>query len=685
MCEGSDELGRPANEYGNKPDWLVDLGFGGPVPMIRNLSFFTSYRINHETFGLPTNREYYEEDNAQLKLTYRITPSMKLSITGFYGEINSVARVVDAYGDNLYVKGGDGMFQSSLASAQSAYSHRAGSNIYWPSSLTPFDVYKNMQGIAFDHALTPSTFYSLRLTRTYSKNKAIGPDRMRDTTTIRYFGATRVDEAPLGFWWVGGYQEMEDGMLYAAIGAGCRDQSEQDNINFYGDLTSQINKYNQIKLGVIINYDQLYTSYGDYTDYSPTDNTYIEWKHYPIRTGAYIQDKIEFRGIIANIGVRLDYSNPNCEWYTADRYSIYFSKPYKEIFTEICPTEPAKSQLKVSPRFGISHPISEVSKLYFNYGWFYSMAPSSDLYMLGYRKESLGMEFIGNPSADLPRTVAYELGYEHNIAGMFLLHIAGYYKDVSEQTGRVWYTNYDLSVDYWTIENNNYADIRGFEVTLEKPLGSWITGWINYDYKVTTSGFIGRGHYYEDARLQRIYGLQNPYQERPVARPVARADIRLSSPEDWGPTIAGIKPFGGFSLSFIYSWQKGEYFTWDPLETQELRDNVSWVNYSNWDARLSKDVTIGENHIILFMDVRNLLNTKRLHSQGFSDSQDYRNYLESLHLAMYEEEGYEEYTAGNDKPGDIKSENKPYINMPNRDFLTYLDLREVFFGLSFRF
>jgi len=691
--EGSETLGQKEGHYGDKPDWNVDLGFGGPVPMLSKylgkLSFFASYRNNWEMFGLPTCRDYYKEDNAQLKLTSRITPTMKLSIEGLYGKINSVAGQVSGVdGDNDYVRGGDGIFWSALAEPEEAYAHRAGASIYWPISLAPFDVYKDVEGISFDHVLGPNTFYTLRLTRAHTKNLCTGPREWRDTTTIRHFGATPIDESPYGFWWEGGYKETTDGMLYAAIGANTSDWSEVSTINFKGDLTSQINKYNQIKVGLIANYDDLYTHYGQIpNDYCPGDEWEMQWKHYPIRAGTYIQDKIEFEGMIANVGLRLDYSNANCDWYTVDRYSKYFSRKYKDIFTEVCPKEQAKSQLKVSPRLGISHPISANSKLYFNYGQFYSMAPSSDMYGIEYGMAAYGIDYIGNPSAELPKTVAYELGVEYNIANLFLLHLAGYYKDVADQTGSVSYTNYDESVDYWTIENNNYEDIRGFELSLNKRAGKWITGWINYNYMVTTSGYIGLAHYFQDERIQLIYKMQNPYQERPIARPVLRANIHFAIPEDWGPTIAGIKPFGDFHLNFLYSRQAGWWQTWDPLRTRKLVNNLQWKGYSDLDVRLNKEFIIGENHISLFMDVYNLLNTKRLADNGFSDGVDYRKYLYSLHLPMYKGKEYEDagFVGGNDKPGDLKSKDKPYIDMPNREFLTYLDLRTISFGLRISF
>jgi hypothetical protein len=73
---------------------------------------------------------------------------------------------------------------------------------------------------------------------------------------------------------------------------------------------------------------------------------------------------------------------------------------------------------------------------------------------------------------------------------------------------------------------------------------------------------------------------------------------------------------------------------------------------------------------------------------------DDRNaYMRSLHLARYAGDeaatGAEYagmgYIAGDDKPGDAKSDDKPYINMPNREFLTYLNPRAITLGIGINF
>ena len=674
--EGSGALGQKEGRYGNKPDWIVDASFGGPVPTVGkylgNLSFFVSYRNNWEMFALPSNRDYYKEQNVNFKITSRISQSMKLTFEGLMGKINSLADNVNGTDD--YLRNGEDIY-SALDE---------GSYLYMPSSLNPFDVNQSMEGLSFDHVLSPRTFYNVRISHVHTKNSDTGPYRMRDQTILRYFGNTPVDEIPWGYAFTLGTEAI--GMLHSThLGGTSRSSSKMDALNVKFDLTSQIDRYNQIKAGFMFNYDDLDTYGAEINPVYPTHDWSVKWRHFPYRLGVYLQDKLEFEGMIANFGLRIDYNEPNCDWYSVDRYSEYFSRNFKDVFTEVTPKEPAKGKMKISPRLGVSHPISENAKLYFNYGHFYSMPTSNDMYQIRYRYA--GIYRIGNPSADLPKTVSYELGVEYNVSNLFLIHLAGYYKDVADQTGSVQYVNYDGRVNYYTTENNNYADIRGFELRIDKRFGRWITGWLNYNYMVQTSGYVGRRVYYEDLREQRIYGLQNPYQERPLARPLLRANLNFRTPRDWGPTMAGIKPFGDIRWSTLFTWRAGRYMTWDPMETYELQDNLQWKGEYNFDARFSKRVGFGKYTLELFADISNLFNTKYPSTRGFADSDDSERYYKSLHLPMYEGEDYQAagLVPGDDKPGDVKSEDKPYIDMPNREYLTYLNQRSVFFGLKIDF
>ena len=67
--------------------------------------------------------------------------------------------------------------------------------------------------------------------------------------------------------------------------------------------------------------------------------------------------------------------------------------------------------------------------------------------------------------------------------------------------------------------------------------------------------------------------------------------------------------------------------------------------------------------------------------------------MKSLHLPQYSDSYYDPirdvangyYIAGDDKIGDLRSADKPYINDPDNDIFTYGFPREIWFGIKFDF
>ncbi|MEO0293678.1 MAG: TonB-dependent receptor [candidate division WOR-3 bacterium] len=734
--EGTSDLipedyhGHPRDRtYGDEPDWNVDGSFGGPLPIIGkhlgNLTFLASYRTDYQQFGLPVNQgqEFYHEWNASLKITSFLTKNMKLSLEGMkeviytlgaYATGEKAGGSVGILGGGSYGKGDPGGFFMSgkdvfnKESSEYVDGEWGLSTIYYPCAFSPAVIDKDMQGISIDHSLNQSTFYTLRFTRIISENKCNGvfgvdtnqswferlmdpgvePLPKRDTLTKYTLpSGVEVTESPFGYT----YKELKsaDNAVMGGNGACAIDLSNVVTYNLKFDITSQLNKYNEIKAGFVFNYDDMYTyAEKNFPGYGGGERWVIEWDHQPIRGGAYIQDKLEFEGFIANIGLRMDYNNPNCKWPFKERFPQIFTAQLKDTLRSSNPPPevmtPVQAQMQWSPRIGISHPISENAKLYFNYGHFYSMASSKDMYLMHFGKPGDPMAALGNPSASMPRTIAYELGADFNIIGMFWAHLAGYYKDVDRQTAWVRYESYYGDINYATVENTNYEDIRGFEFRFEKRFGN-IKGWINYDYMVKTWGTVGREVYYEDPIKNQKEGLRDPIEAVSRPQPRMNAFIQFSSPKEWGII------FGSFDLSFLYEWKAGFWETWDPLRTglPRFQYNLQWQPWRTLNAKLAKSISFASLNISIFAEVENLLDWRYLDPNGFKGGKDDKgDYLRSLKLKIYEDpvfEGKEEYEPGNDKVGDLCSEKKPYINDPNVTFLAFHDPRRISFGLKMDF
>jgi len=80
-------------------------------------------------------------------------------------------------------------------------------------------------------------------------------------------------------------------------------------------------------------------------------------------------NKIE--DFVANLGLRLDYSDANTNRYVMSVWDDYYKAGSGDLIEEETPTEKSKASLTLSPRLGISHPITENSKLFFNYGHYH--------------------------------------------------------------------------------------------------------------------------------------------------------------------------------------------------------------------------------------------------------------------------------------------------------------------------
>ena len=102
---------------------------------------------------------------------------------------------------------------------------------------------------------------------------------------------------------------------------------------------------------------------------------------------------------------------------------------------------------------------------------------------------------------------------------------------------------------------------------------------------------------------------------------------------------------------------------------------------------IAKNISSEKIDLMFFMDITNILGLQYISTQGFDGGDDWRDYLESLHLPMYDGEEYlaKGYTGGDDRLGDVYSKNKPHINMPNRQFLTYLNPRRFTIGFRYNF
>ncbi|MBN1302462.1 MAG: TonB-dependent receptor [Melioribacteraceae bacterium] len=714
-------------------DINIDAGFGGPVPLIGkylgDATFYLSNKSTERHYIMPVSRD--KDKNYTTMLTVKSNPLTSLSVTfnGLWKRQLGASAIRPPWGDSPSVNGRGGFMNVNNVK-------------YWSDDVTYFfdppffpeiDQTTVMGGVTINHVLSNSTFYELTLSALSIQNGSNTGDS-RDTTEITKFGPIPVDEMPFGKWQyapdhtVSGYKfPSYDGLPGIAeyrFRGKEGDLYDNSNITQYRakfDIASQLNEHHYIKAGIeynLIDIDHHLWQKWNNNAY----NTYeFNYHRKPSQTGFYLQDQISFEGIVANLGVRMDYYyGGGGKWPTGDPFAIEaFRNRRNEVDTSLYSylaaggswiwdlwneydkenpgfLEPIKNWFTISPRLGISFPITDRSKFYFNYGHFRSNPPYYSMYLFRYRYDKNGLYDMANPNLEPPKTISYELGTAYNFYDSYILKLSGYYKDVTGQNGEVNYQNQTGQVDYDRWENNEYEDIQGLEINISKNDNSWITGWINFNYMLRKNGLTGRETITDVTVNNDKEGLYDGQESRFLPRPQMNANITFRSPSHWGPAIFDDHLLGNWNLTFFFEWQAGSYFTWNPLDKLHYSNNLQYPDYYMLDMKLSKTFTIGGFQTTFFVDVSNLLNLKVSllnREYAFKDDQDRDNYYASLRLPMYDSPEFDQlrelkpgqYISGNDEVGDLRSKDKPYIDDPNYSFWLYGQPRDIWFGLRVDF
>ncbi len=380
------------------------------------------------------------------------------------------------------------------------------------------------------------------------------------------------------------------------------------------DITSQVHPRHQTKGGLEYNY---YNVASEDRPYSTIDNAgegiYTDvYRYYPSSGAAYLQDKMEYRDIIINAGLRLDYwriGGNSIRQPLAD-------DPTLANFVDFDP--PSKNgEMYVSPRLGIAYSVTDKDVFHFNYGYFYQRG-RQDYYLTGVNQlQTGGTPVIGNPDLKPSKTIAYELGVRHQFANDFLLDVSTYYKDIKNwiQTASQNQLFFDLGIPLASRQNAaiyynaDYASVRGFEFNLTKDYGSYLSGRVTY----TLSWASGKNSYDIGSDVTRS-NYAEPAGETPLAWD-RRHQIVFNLGTNY--PLKG-KPFSaewlrtGWTLNWLTQFLSGLPYTptqinGSNIEGQEFSENSDW-NYTT-DVNVSRHFRMGGLDCQALFEVRNLFNT----------------------------------------------------------------------------
>jgi outer membrane receptor protein involved in Fe transport len=397
------------------------------------------------------------------------------------------------------------------------------------------------------------------------------------------------------------------------------------------DLSSQITRNHLMKLGIEtrrheINLDDITLRPTDFSNF-PFMDPFIpdlstpyhsKYEHKPFEFSVYLQDKMEFEDIIVNVGVRMDHFRPDGV-VLADPSDPNIYSPIKpenryddvnengiedpgEKYTfkelEKFWYKEATNKTKLSPRLGISFPITETGVVHFSYGHFFQIPNFEILYRnpqfrLGTGTGNEGE--IGNADLKPEQTISAEIGLQQQLGTEIVLDATAYFRDIRDLAG----TRADEieifggSARYSKLVNSDFGFVRGFILSLKNKFRYGI----NYTFDYTFQ--LAKGTSSDPSATQKaIAGGNLP-------------EVQLT-PLDWDQThtLNSTVSYRAetWGLSFIGNLGSGLPYT--PRKTEdvsELRQN-SEKKPMNWnvDMRFHKDFELLSYKFTIFLRILNL-------------------------------------------------------------------------------
>ena len=350
------------------------------------------------------------------------------------------------------------------------------------------------------------------------------------------------------------------------------------------------------------------------------------YKAFPWQGAYYLQTKLQWEGLIANLGMRFDF------WYLGDKYQVKDDSTGNYIDAEwdfveyikwvgpasddygIVKEKVKKFQLMVSPRVGVSHPITDKDVLHFAYNYQSQLPPMQYVFTSATPEVGAVGAHVGNPNLKPETTITYEVGVEHQMGDDYLLDITLFYKNIHNLVSQ---QSNDFSIlpdsiaesgkQYFLYITNDYGSARGAEFTLRKRFSNFWGFNVGYTYSFAT----GRNSGAHDAR--------DNLREFPLnwdIRHIASINFDFRIPQDEEFYILGIRMPDKFYANILWQIQSGEPYT--PLSSGESdrpldtnSERMDWTNTAS--LRISKAFNIiGNSTIKLSLNISNLFNTKNI-------------------------------------------------------------------------
>jgi hypothetical protein len=443
-------------------------------PLTNGSSFFVSTTYNKSPSRLPSAAPTSPFNTRNVgNLTFRPQQSVKVKVGGLLDR-----------SDEFYTRDPD--WQGSIKTM--GQDDLNGRNIFLPENWAASGKRKitdSMVYLNFTHSLGVKSYYDARI---YMVGSRVDPYDVPDATE-----PIRADAS---------------GWFYLPRKILAYEESSDKRLGLKLDYTSQVTRSHLLQAGIeAVRHDYWYTSYFDGAAAGTRVLTVVGEDYnlgqgvHPFELRTYVQDKLEYGGLIVNAGLRWDYFNYGRPWRQAPGIEIspmYTKFTYRQYELDHMESGSPTFQ-SFSPRVGISHPITAGLAAHYFIGRFHTIPPMYELFGQSYGSQSPDRDVNGNKTIDPTekwnaldavssfnlgggrhateglhpeRTTNVEMGVDWNFVADYTTSLTAFYRLDEGLYG----TN---NIIYWicpkvttsqigVLRNAYWSSSRGLEVSLRK-------------------------------------------------------------------------------------------------------------------------------------------------------------------------------------------------------------------------
>jgi len=534
----------------------AEAAVGGPEPITTFIlpsmgidfpgktSFFAAGSFIRSGYDLEDSRGFWENNwqnglAGSLKLTTRLDDGSKVSLMGHYTYRQSGwdEWQWSRYNQPVYIEG------SAVLGGD-------------PDYALPERLREDYGAtVSYTGMLGEETFLDLRL----NQNRFAHWRRIQsETGGYRGEGFTPAD-------WLAGYlpeQRLQDslGFYHQGVHPDVWLESQSYVSTMMASISSKLSADFELKAGIQGRYYDIY----DYSVYDAGPGSiYLSlWEAFPYSGAAYVQTTSSFSGgLVVNAGLRYDHFDPNSRKFSLEESEL----------VDIS----AKAQL--SPRIGITHPVTERDVFFATFGHYFQMPNLNQMFFGTDYNLSGAYSIVGNPDLDAQRTEAYELGVRHRLSDLSSVAVSAFSKDI---TGLVRTREYESeSYDYYFLYENDdsHGTVTGAEVKLLRLPGDVLSGSVGYTYSVARGRYSSPTEQFEYAQQgMTMEPTRDSYLDWDQ-RHTADAHVSVELGRGWGPRLAGVHPFERVGVTLDWMWGSG--FPYSPPQGQTEQPQINTERY----------------------------------------------------------------------------------------------------------